>query len=131
MAKKASKAVVSVEPETTAIPQEQTPEVVAETAPASAPAVDGATEMPCATCGQAPAGPPPVITEMSQAIAPESPGGGAVLMRFTGTYPAPVTFLGLYPGCVTCAPVWVDPGHVARLEGTGQWARVETPEAQP
>ena len=41
-------------------------------------------------------------------------------MRFIGNYTAPVTYLGLYAGCVTCAPVWVDPGHVdARLTELG------------
>lgn len=124
MAKKRDKGAAVVNaaaPEPQPVARE-TPEAPADPAPQAVPETESA-DVSC--CGNVPSGPEPVVTRAAQAIAPESPGEGAVLMRFTGTYTAPVTYLGLYAGCTTCAPVWVDPGHVARLEGTGAWVRVE------
>lgn len=125
MAKKRDKGAAVVNaaaPEPQPVARE-TPEAPADPAPQAAPETEITDVAGC--CGEIPPGPEPVVTRAAQAIAPESPGEGAVLMKFVGNYTAPVTYLGLYAGCVTCAPVWVDPGHVARLEGTGAWARVE------
>ncbi len=124
MAKKASKAAVSDNTEAVAQPE----------APATQPepaALSGAESetMPCATCGQQPAQ-PTQFDHLVDVLAPAPAIVNGVLMKFTGRYEAPVQFLGLYQGCVTCPHVQVDPGHVVRLEGTGMWAVVETPEAQ-
>ncbi len=125
MAKKASKAVAPAKAEVAAQPETQAP------APESAPVAAASTEtdMACATCGGQPVAPTPFEGFVESRSADGSPPAGWVLMKFTGTYAAPVTYLGQYAGCVTCPPVPVNPGDVARLEGTGVWVRVEA-EAQ-
>jgi hypothetical protein len=124
MAKKASKAVAPAKAEVTAQPEAQQP------APENAPVAEASTEtdMACATCGGVPAGPTQFEGFVESRSVDGSPPAGWVLMKFTGTYVAPVTYLGQYSGCVTCTPVYVNPGDVSRLEGTGAWVRVEAAE---
>ena len=81
--------------------------------------------MACATCGGDTPVVEPVVRSISESIAPDRPDEAAVLMKFTGTYAAPVVYLGLYSGCISCPAVWVNPGDVARLESTGAWQKVE------
>jgi glycosyltransferase involved in cell wall biosynthesis len=61
-------------------------------------------------------------------IMPIIENDGTVLMRFTGSYAAPVTYNGnagrQYQGCATCDPVSVHPDDVERLENTGVWVLV-------
>lgn len=130
MAKRASK-TVAAEP-AIVTPEAQPAAAAAEPVAPVADAPTENTDMPCVTCGGVVINdaPPPPITEAAQASAPEQPAPDTVLMKFTGAQSGPVTYFGLYAGCATCAPVWVNPGDVERMELTGVWVRVVS-EAQP
>lgn len=121
MAKKATRVVASTPVEVAAQPEAQQP--VADSAPAAEASTD--TDMACATCGGTPPPPTPFENFSFAARSVDTPPEGYVQMKFTGNYQAPVVYLGLYSGCISCPPVWVNPGDVARLESTGAWQKVE------
>jgi hypothetical protein len=118
-------------PDATDTPAETTP--VDESAVPVEPAAEqaatqGEPDMACANCGDNTPLPNAFNETTANATKRED---GFVQLKFTGGYEGPVTYFGLYDGCISCPPVWADPNDVARLLNTGVWAVVEAAPPDP